>query len=43
MGVKEINRFITDIELFKGLSAEEIEQVAAAVEEREYAVGEYLF
>ena len=43
MGVKEINRFITDIELFKGLSAEEIENVAAAVETREYAVGEYLF
>ena len=43
MGINEINRFVTEVELFKGLSAEEIEKVVAAVEKREYKVGEYLF
>jgi aspartate ammonia-lyase len=40
---KDLNRFITEIELFKGLSAEEIEMVVAAVEKRKFNTGEYLF
>ena len=43
METKELNRFITEIELFKGLSAEEIEMVVAAVEKRKFNTGEYLF
>lgn len=43
METKELNRFITEIELFKGLSAEEIEMVVAAVEKRQFKTGEYLF
>lgn len=37
---KDLNRFITEIELFKGLSAEEIEMVVAAVEKRKFNTGE---
>jgi aspartate ammonia-lyase len=40
---KDLNRFITEIELFKGLSAEEIEMVVAAVEKRQFNTGEFLF
>jgi len=43
METKDLNRFITEIELFKGLSAEEIEMVVAAVEKRKFNTGEYLF
>lgn len=43
METKDLNRFITEIELFKGLSAEEIEMVVAAVEKRQFKTGEYLF
>lgn len=43
MGINEISRFITDIELFKGLNAEEVEKVVASVEKRQYKPGDYLF
>jgi aspartate ammonia-lyase len=43
MSTNEINRFITEIELFKGLVATEIEQVVSAIETRKYLAGEYLF
>lgn len=43
MGTNEVNRFITDIELFKGLNAEEIEKVVASVEKRQYKAGDFLF
>lgn len=43
MGINEISRFITDIELFKGLNAEEIEKVVASVEKRQYKSGDFLF
>lgn len=43
MEIKDLNRFITEIELFKGLSAGEIEKVAASVEKRNFEAGEFLF
>jgi len=43
MSINEINRFITEFELFKGLVATEIDQVVSAIETRKYLAGEYLF
>ena len=39
----DINRFITGIELFKGLNEEETAIVAASMEERRYKAGDYIF
>lgn len=43
METKEVNKFIADIELFKGLSTQELTTVATAVEEKVFKTGEYLF
>ncbi len=43
MEQKEINRFIINIELFKGLNETELLKVASAVEIRKFKVGDYLF
>ncbi|MBW6491516.1 MAG: aspartate ammonia-lyase [Lentimicrobium sp.] len=43
MEIKNLNRFITEIELFKGLTAQEIEKVVASVEKRNFNAGEFLF
>jgi aspartate ammonia-lyase len=43
MDKHDINRFISGIELFKGLNEEETAIVAASMEERSYKAGEFIF
>jgi aspartate ammonia-lyase len=43
MELREINKFIVNIELFKGLNESELLNVAKAIESRTFKTGEYLF